>query len=104
MVRDATGWLPEHYLERTDRLSFCPGTTWTIAEAKARLDEIQSAIAGRRVIAIGAPAARLVDAPEAWCEWAYDRAAIPHTSGVNLAYNDPEMRPKVVAFLKDALR
>ena len=105
MIRDATGWPMEEYLSRTVRVAFCPGTVWTLDEARSRLEEVRSMIAGRRTIAIGVPAARLLEAPPEWCEWSEDGvAAIPHTAGVSLAYNDPDVRASVVAFLKSALQ
>lgn len=104
LVEEAVGWPADEFVERTERLHFVDGPAWSLDLARKRLDGLRTALAGRRVVAVGRVAARLLDAPEAPCEWDGGLAYLPHTAGIHRWYNDDANRALSVAFLREALQ
>lgn len=106
LIREAVGWEMEDYIGRTDRINFCDGRTWSMADAKARLDEVRAMTEGRRTVAVGIPAAVLLGAPHgdgSWFTWDDQLAAMPHTSPFNRWWNDRNNWSAAVHFLKETL-
>lgn len=107
LIREATGWEMDDYIARTERVNFVDGQAWSYDAARKRLDHVRAMASGRRCIAVGIPAATLLEAPHGdgqWFTWDGAIAAMPHTSPFNRWWNDNANWGATVGFLKEALQ
>lgn len=112
MLHAHTGALRQEYADGFDRLNIVDNLAWDRQEARYRAVTLMRAqLSGRHVVCLGAEVRDAMGFPEDWPpvrRWGHDtrdRFAgwrwIPHPSGRNPFYNDPEARIVVGLLLEE---
>ncbi len=108
IINAATGLSKRQYVRAYDRVNLVEGA-WSAAVARGRADLLIPSLAGRRVVLLGrdvqgafgiAGALPMEERTEAVSTGWITFYCVPHTSGRNLWYNDPENRRLAIEFFR----
>lgn len=106
-LAELTGFDPQTYLDTFARINLC-GTAefdWRAAQHMAQSLRCCGLLEGRKVVCLGPKVwyAFMEDREVKLCVWHGRYAWIPHPSGRNRWYNDPENRARVQEFFRGCL-
>jgi hypothetical protein len=102
------GLAKTQYLRAFDRRNLVDGKKWNRAQARERGEQLKSQLVGREIVTLGEDVRRVLGLESRLIEpqtmYGATWRCIPHPSGRNLWYNDPQNRMLVAVLLEQLYR